>query len=70
MRNLILILFVLSFNLGFSQVAFGGKTSIDGDGVVDFSENLNKGIILPWVEDTAKVSHTAGTLLYNSTEKK
>lgn len=70
MKNIISIILVLGFNYVFCQVAFGGKTTVDGSGVLDFSENLNKGIILPWVEDITKIKHSAGTLLFDVNEKK
>lgn len=69
MKKIILFLSILSFGFTKAQVAFG-KTSVDGSAVLDFAENLHKGIILPWVEDLTKVSHSPGTLLYSSTDKK
>ncbi len=67
MRNLIsgaLILFAVLIN---AQVAIE-KTSVDGDGLLDFAGGTNKGIILPMVSSTPNV--VEGTIVFDQTDKK
>lgn len=60
---------------GFASVAAQtaiGKTSVDGNSILDFGTG-NKGIILPWVEDASTLTGAAatnGTLLYDVQTKK
>lgn len=69
MKTIFSAIFLLSVQAVFGQVAIG-KTSIDGSAILDFKENTNKAIILPWIQDLTKVTHSAGTLLFDATEKK
>jgi hypothetical protein len=63
-----LLFLVLSY-AGMSQVSIG-KTTIDGDAILDFG-SLNAGIILPWVTSSAAVSNpVGGTLIFDSSDKK
>ena len=49
-----------------AQVALG-KTSVDGDGILDFEEGTTSGLILPRVDSP---SGGVGTLLYDVSSKK
>lgn len=69
MNKILILIFIANLGLVNAQVAFG-KTSVDGSAVVDFVENSNKGLILPWVEDLTKIEHSAATLLYDTKNKK
>lgn len=69
MKKIISIVFIVAAQAVFGQVAIG-KTTVDGSAILDFGENTNKGIILPWIEDLTKVTHSAGTFLYDATDKK
>ncbi len=62
------ILFLGLINSTTAQIGIG-KSLPDGDGLLDFAENSNKGILLPRV-DNPDAGSVAGTLLYNINTKK
>ena len=66
MKKIVIILALISFGFSFAQVAIG-KSSIDGDGILDFASNLNQGIILPRVTSLPSTV-TPGTLLFDTTD--
>lgn len=62
-----LSLFIIGITLQ-AQVAIG-KTSVDGNGILDFG-NENKGIILPVVRVNSDNNYTDGTVLFDQTDLK
>ncbi|RNA61551.1 hypothetical protein D1631_06205 [Chryseobacterium nematophagum] len=70
MKNIIAIVLLLFFEIGFSQVAIG-KTSVSNASVsLEFAAG-NRGMILPWVTSTAAtVGSVDGTLIYDISDKK
>ena len=58
-------------SLAFSQIAIG-KPSVSNISVsLEFGDNANKGIILPWVTSAGDVSGAVnGTIIYDTTDKK
>ena len=71
MKNTVLFISILfSFTYSFAQVAIG-KTTVDGDGILDFQVGTFKGIVLPWVTSEASViSPVGGTLIYDTTTQR
>lgn len=67
MKNIILLLGILSSGFIFAQVGIG-KESIDGDGILDFAPNTTNGIMLPIVE-TLPNDAVAGTILMDKNDK-
>lgn len=70
MKNLIIINFLLISFFGFSQVAIG-KTSVSSNSVsLEFGDE-NRGMVLPWVTNTADVTGAVdGTIVYALNDKK
>ncbi|CAA7197054.1 hypothetical protein CHRY9293_03111 [Chryseobacterium potabilaquae] len=65
-----MIVLLLFFSIGFSQVAIG-KTSVSNSSVSLEFANENKGMILPWVTSAASVIDVVdGTLIYDISDKK
>ncbi|APD07714.1 hypothetical protein UJ101_02213 [Flavobacteriaceae bacterium UJ101] len=67
MKNVGIMLLLCIANYCFGQVAVE-KTSVDGDGILDFPSNTKKGIILPGV--TSLPSGAEGTILFDRTDNK
>ena len=67
MKNLYLIIFILITNLAAAQVGIG-KETVDGSAILDFAENTNQGLILPWTNGDI-VAETA-SLVYNTSTQK
>lgn len=67
MKNIILLLGILSSGFIFAQVGIG-KESVDGDGILDFAPNTTNGIMLPIVE-TLPNDAVAGTILMDKNDK-
>ncbi len=67
MKNIIVIISLFFSSSLFSQVAMG-KESVDGSAILDFAENTNKALILPWTNSS--VVPEVGALTYNSDSKK
>lgn len=67
----LLVVCLSGFTTTTAQTAIG-KTSVDGNSILDFGTG-NKGIILPWVQNAATLSGasaTNGTLLYDVQTRK
>lgn len=58
------VAFLIGFATINAQIAIG-KDSVDGDALLDFEEDLNMGIVLPWVI-SADTDAVDGTLIYNT----
>lgn len=72
-KSIVLLVFVsfLGINSAIGQTSIGKKTVEGTDVLLDFKENDNRGIILPWVTNEQQV-HTpvGGTLIFDSNDKK
>ncbi|UJF28643.1 hypothetical protein L0B70_07095 [Kaistella sp. 97-N-M2] len=69
MKNIIIALCIS--NLAAAQIALGGKTTVDGSGILDFPAGTTKGIILPYVTNSnAMTNVTPGTLVFDLTSSK
>ncbi|APD07068.1 hypothetical protein UJ101_01552 [Flavobacteriaceae bacterium UJ101] len=66
MKNIILIGVIVLSNVMLSQVAIG-KTSVDGDGLLDFASGTTKGIVLPKV---TTLTPQVGSLVFDAVDKK
>ena len=70
MRKYILLLFILVFDLTFSQIAID-KTSVSNSSVSLEFGSQNKGLVLPWVTSAVAVVDVAeGTMIFDSADKK
>ncbi|RMZ58650.1 hypothetical protein D1632_13720 [Chryseobacterium nematophagum] len=70
MKKIIVLILLLFFSIGFSQVAIG-KASVSNSSVSLEFANDNRGIILPWVTSAASVINAVdGTLIYDISDKK
>src|SRR5690606_13603214 len=67
MKNIFIIIFILTAPLVLAQVAIG-KDNVDGSALLDFAENMQQGIILPWVTESS-IEET-GSLIYSVADKK
>lgn len=67
MKKTVILLLLSMVAFSYGQVAVE-KTSVDGDGILDFPSNTNKGIILPGV--SILPSGTEGTILFDRTDNK
>lgn len=69
MKNLNIINFLLFSFLGFSQIAIG-KTTVSNSVSLEFG-NENRGMLLPWVTNTADVTGAVnGTMVFALNDKK
>lgn len=67
MKKLILTLSLIISGLSINAQVAIGKTTVDGDGLLDFASGTTNGIILPIVE-TLPVSAANGTILMDSND--
>lgn len=68
MKKIIILIGILVSGFAFSQVSIG-KTTVDGNGILDFGTDGNKGIILPIadISDTS-LTYTDGTILMDKND--
>ena len=65
-----LVFFLISF-VAISQTSIGTKTVQNSNVLLEFNEDENRGIILPWViNQNDVVTPVGGTLIFDSTDKK
>ncbi len=69
MKNTLLTLIIICISLPYAAQVAIGKESVDGDGILDFVENSNKGLALPKVDDLSEISEN-GTLIYDINDGK
>ncbi|MCW3168677.1 hypothetical protein OMO38_09060 [Chryseobacterium sp. 09-1422] len=70
MKNILLIGFLCTSLLGFGQVAIGKETVTNNSVSLEFGSQ-NRGIVLPWVNNTADVAGVVnGTMIYDHSDKK
>jgi len=71
MNNFLLISLMLLFSISNSAQVAIGKSSLNGDGLLDFPDNTTNGILLPIVTNLPTGSAaTNGTLLMDYSDKK
>jgi hypothetical protein len=71
MKNIVFIILILGVGLTANAQMAIGKHQVDGSGIVDFRDEWEAGIVLPWVTTipTGKAL-SPGVLIYNAIEKK
>ena len=68
MKNLILLL--LSFNFAHAQMAIGKNEVSSPDVSLEFSDNEDRGILLPWVTShTSVLNAVDGTFIYDTSDQ-
>lgn len=68
MKKIILILGLISMGIANAQIAIG-KSTVDGDGLLDFASGTNNGIILPIV-NTLPITPANGTILMDGNDER
>lgn len=70
MKKLISGILLLFYGIIVSAQVAMEKTSVDGDGLLDFASNTKKGIILPSVTTATGMTVAEGTLIFDANDKK
>lgn len=69
MNKIVLFLLLIIGINSQGQVAIG-KSSVDGDGILDFENTENRGMILPWISSENEVLNpVGGTLIFDVSDK-
>ncbi|MCX8525368.1 hypothetical protein OF897_15725 [Chryseobacterium formosus] len=71
MKYIFTVILAMASSLAFSQIAIG-KSNVSNTSVsLEFGDNANKGIILPWVTSQGDVTGAVnGTIIYDVADKK
>jgi len=70
MKKKVLLTFILTYYLGFSQVAIGKTVLESPSSSIEFSSE-NRGLVLPWVTNSTNVTGAVnGTMIFDINDKK
>lgn len=69
MNKIISVICILVMVLGKSQVTVGKGATTNSSVSLEFGNDLNRGIVLPYVENKTLISQN-GTLIFDTTDKK